>query len=67
MSASGLENLFTEAFRVDQLLAPVSAVPIWALSWFLNSYVAELPAEVAERLREGRSAVSVTAQPWFTG
>lgn len=52
MTASGLENLFTEAFAVDQLLAPASAVPIWALSWFLNSYVAGLPAEVAERFRK---------------
>ena len=49
MTASGLENLFSGAFRVDQLTAPDSALPIWSLSWFLNSYVAGLPADVAER------------------
>jgi SAM-dependent methyltransferase len=52
MTASGLENLFAGAFTVDELQAPASAVPIWALSWFLNSYVAGLPADVAERFRK---------------
>jgi SAM-dependent methyltransferase len=52
MTASGLENLFDDAFRVDQLMAPASAVPIWALSWFLNSYVAGLPGAVADRFRK---------------
>jgi hypothetical protein len=52
MTASGLENLFIDAFSVDELIAPASAVPIWALSWFLNSYVAGLPAEVGERFRK---------------
>ena len=52
MTASGLENLFAGAFTVEQLGAPASAVPIWALSWFLNSYVAGLPADVAERFRK---------------
>jgi SAM-dependent methyltransferase len=49
MTASGLENLFLGAFSVDQLASPDSALPIWGLSWFLNSYVAGLPADVAER------------------
>jgi SAM-dependent methyltransferase len=52
MTASGLENLFADAFTVEELRAPASAVPIWALSWFLNSYVAGLPADVAERFRK---------------
>jgi hypothetical protein len=52
MTASGLENLFAGAFTVDQLDVPASAVPIWALSWFLNSYVAGLPADVADRFRK---------------
>ena len=52
MTASGLENLFAGAFTVEQLGAPASAVPIWALSWFLNSYVAGLPADVGERFRK---------------
>ncbi len=51
MTASGLQNLFDGAFEVEQLHAPASAVPIWALSWFLNSYVAGLPGDVAERFR----------------
>jgi SAM-dependent methyltransferase len=52
MTASGLENLFAGAFTVDQLDVPASAIPIWALSWFLNSYVAGLPADVADRFRK---------------
>ena len=52
MTASGLENLFADAFTVDQLDVPASAVPVWALSWFLNSYVAGLPAAVADRFRK---------------
>jgi len=52
MTASGLENLFAGAFTVEQLGAPASAVPIWALSWILNSYVAGLPADVGERFRK---------------
>ena len=52
MTASGLENLFAGAFTVDQLDVPASAVPVWALSWFLNSYVAGLPADVADRFRK---------------
>ncbi|HEV3133902.1 MAG TPA: class I SAM-dependent methyltransferase [Acidimicrobiia bacterium] len=52
MTASGLENLFAGAFTVEQLGAPASAVPIWALSWFLNSYVAGLPADVGEQFRK---------------
>jgi SAM-dependent methyltransferase len=52
MTASGLENLFDTKFRVEQLTTPQSALPIWGLSWFLNSYVAGLPAEVAARFRK---------------
>ncbi|HYV60439.1 MAG TPA: methyltransferase domain-containing protein [Acidimicrobiia bacterium] len=51
MTASGLMNLFEGAFEVEELKAPASGVPIWALSWFLNSYVAGLPGDVAERFR----------------
>jgi SAM-dependent methyltransferase len=52
MTASGLENLFAGAFRIDELKTPASAVPIWALNWFLSSYVAGLPADVAKRFRK---------------
>jgi SAM-dependent methyltransferase len=52
MTASGLENLFTDGFWVDQLQTPDSAVPIFSLSWFLNSYVAGLPAAVAARFKK---------------
>ena len=51
MTASGLENLFSDAFDVEQLGTPETALPVWALSWFLNSYVAGLPAEIADRFR----------------
>jgi len=52
MTASGLENLFSGAFEIEQLGVPDEALPIWALSWFLNSYVAGLPVEAAERFRK---------------
>jgi SAM-dependent methyltransferase len=52
MTASGLENLFSDAFRVERLESPESALPIWGLSWFLNSYVAGLPGDVAEDFRK---------------
>ncbi len=54
MTASGLENLFSDAFVVEQLATPASALPIWTLSWFLNSYVAGLPEDVAEQFRNLR-------------
>jgi len=52
MTASGLENLFSDAFAVEQLNAPPSALPIWTLSWFLNSYVKGLPGAVSEQFRK---------------
>ncbi len=52
MTASGLENLFSGAFEIEQLGVPDEALPIWALSWFLNSYVAGLPVEAAEKFRK---------------
>ncbi len=54
MTASGLENLFSEAFTVEQLTTPQSAVPIWTLVWFLNSYVKGLPDEVGEQFKKLR-------------
>jgi len=52
MTASGLENLFSGAFEIEQLGVPDEALPIWALSWFLNSYVAGLPVQAAEKFRK---------------
>lgn len=52
MTASGLQNLFDDEFDVEQLGVPDSALPIWTLSWFLNSYVAGLPSDVAEQFRK---------------
>jgi SAM-dependent methyltransferase len=52
MTASGLENLFSDAFVVEELEVPASALPIWTLTWFLNSYVAGLPRDVSERFRK---------------
>ncbi|HEY4397771.1 MAG TPA: class I SAM-dependent methyltransferase [Acidimicrobiia bacterium] len=52
MTESGLRNLFGDTFEVDTLAVPAPALPIWTLSWFLNSYVAGLPTDVAARFQD---------------
>ena len=48
----GVQQQGPERLGLEQLTTPESALPIWGLSWFLNSYVAGLPAEVAARFRK---------------
>jgi SAM-dependent methyltransferase len=52
MTRTGLENLFTEWFRIDHAGTPPYGWPVWTLTWFLNRYVDGLPAEAAERFKE---------------
>lgn len=42
MSAQGLRNLFGEKISVISHYVPTSTLPIWTLSWFLNSWVSGL-------------------------
>jgi hypothetical protein len=54
MTASGLENLFSDAFTVEELSTPRTALPIWTLTWFLNSYLKGLPGDVGEQFKKLR-------------
>ena len=50
MTSSGLKNLFPQ-LQVVESGVPVPGLPIWSLSWFLNSYLRGLPSDVAEKLK----------------
>jgi SAM-dependent methyltransferase len=52
MTLTGLENLFTQWFRIDESGSPPYGWPVWTLTWFLNSYVDGLPPETAQRFKE---------------
>jgi SAM-dependent methyltransferase len=43
MTWQGLENLFSESCDIERNFVPHYGVPIWTLSWFLNSYLEGLP------------------------
>lgn len=48
MTSSGLKNLVTQhSFIVRETYVPQSGIPIWTLTWFLNSYIRGLPQETA--------------------
>jgi hypothetical protein len=46
---SGLRQLFANQLEPVRSFVPRSGEPIWTLSWFLSSYVAELPAQERQR------------------
>jgi len=56
MTSSGLKNLFSEKVQVIECSVPLSGLPIWCLSWFLNSYIRGLPEETAEKFKQMRVA-----------
>ncbi|MFC2100996.1 Fe-S-containing protein [Bacteroidota bacterium] len=49
MTINGLKNLFSEQILIDESGVLKSGLPIWALSWFLNSYANGLPKKVRKR------------------
>ncbi len=51
MTSNGLKNLFAEKLQIIEDGVPLSGVPIWTLSWFLNSYVQGLPPSIAEKFK----------------
>jgi SAM-dependent methyltransferase len=51
MTSSGLRNLFDKDLHIVECGVPLAGLPIWCLSWFLNSYIAGLPPEQAERFK----------------
>jgi SAM-dependent methyltransferase len=54
MTSSGLRRLFDEALDVVELGVPDPGRPIFALSWFLNSYLNGLEPDIARHFSEMR-------------
>lgn len=52
MTRRGLEQLFDDDFAIERSVVPAYGLPIWTLTWFLNSYVAGLPQRTAKKFRE---------------
>jgi len=63
MTSSGLKNLFSQTLEIVEYGVPQSGVPIWSLSWFLNSYLAGLPLEVAEQFKNMKVSELATMPP----
>jgi SAM-dependent methyltransferase len=51
MTGSGLKNLFEGDLQILEYGVPECGLPVWSLSWFLNSYLRGLPAPVAEKFK----------------
>lgn len=54
MSAQGLRNLFGENVSVIKHYVPASTLPIWSLSWFLNSWGSGLSGVTKEKFLQMR-------------
>jgi SAM-dependent methyltransferase len=48
MSIEGLRNLFVDKLHIEKQEVIASGLPIWTLSWILNSWAAGLTGEVKE-------------------
>ena len=48
MTMNGLKNLFSEQIGIIHSGVPKSGLPLWALTWFMNSYVNGLPQHIAK-------------------
>lgn len=51
MTSSGLKNLFGDHLSVVEAGVPQSGLPIWSLTWFLNSYLQGLPEPIAREFK----------------
>jgi SAM-dependent methyltransferase len=56
MTSQGLVNLFQDACEIRRTAVPEYGLPIWTLTWFLNSYLDGLPPATRERFRNLRVA-----------
>jgi SAM-dependent methyltransferase len=52
MTSNGLKNLFSGKLQIVECSVPLSGLPIWCLSWFLNSYIRGLPEPVADKFKK---------------
>lgn len=51
MTSSGLKNLFDNNIEILEAGVQDVGLPIWALTWFLNSYIEGLPDTIAEQFK----------------
>ncbi|MBC8205663.1 MAG: class I SAM-dependent methyltransferase [Kiritimatiellaeota bacterium] len=49
MSMQGLKNLFADFLQIHEQTVPASGLPIWALTWMLNSWASGLPSNVRDK------------------
>jgi len=56
MTSSGLKNLFSGEFEIIKCSVPQSGLPIWCLTWFLNSYIRGLPEAAASEFKNMKIA-----------
>jgi SAM-dependent methyltransferase len=56
MTMEGAKNLFAKECRIEKEFVPHYGLPIWALTWFLNSYTSGLPEGAREQFMQLRVA-----------
>jgi len=56
MTMEGAKNLFAKQCRIEKGFVPHYGLPIWALTWFLNSYTTGLPQKAKEQFLQLRVA-----------
>ncbi|WP_298955085.1 class I SAM-dependent methyltransferase [uncultured Methylobacterium sp.] len=62
MTVEGLRALFEDHLTVDQQYVPTSLLPIWSLTWIVQSWAAGLPKEARKRFLSRRLS-DFTADP----
>jgi hypothetical protein len=54
MTHQGLRALFERSLQIDRQTVPDPTLPIWGLSWFVQSWASGLPADVREQFLDLR-------------
>ena len=73
MSREGLRSLFEGQLEIETQSVPPSGLPIWTLTWILNSWAGALDAETRSQFLEMKigdllgDPVGFLAQPFVTG
>ncbi len=73
MSHQGLRSLFEGPLQVESHIVPASGLPIWTLTWILNSWAAALDPETRRQFLETKVSgllgdpVAFLAKPFVTG
>jgi len=73
MSPQGLRSLFEGPLHVESHIVPLSGLPIWTLTWILNSWAAALDPETRRQFLETKvgdllgDPVDFLSKPFVTG